>query len=432
MGPAASGVDKQRKLGTTDNDRANRPVFDAVRLEVIVLIPKPKSPQALPIKHSIYGPPSEDVLQKHLSEAYQTGRTIEVNWTVPQLEMYYQLQVTCDMNGGEPIWTLLKGPPPPPPAMPGELRPRYVPPDPSWTHQTGYVSLIAETCLVESGGTVDDNVSIAESVIGLKGAAVIPGNKTYKPMIFGVTEAAPVYAAAAEQAPQPWLPEPVVDEPTVIPWTAEQMPEEQAAIPWMPEPPPNGDLSMVSAPQLVQAIRAHKMSGCLTFLAEGAHSQGMQLGAQQQGEIFFVGGEPVHAVSPDSSGDNGFIDLIAWQKGKFSLLTSERCEQRTVSGDFETLVNAGKIVSEQLASIQFAGVALESILKRKRTLSSEAEFEQTIFSRGVPVDMAMQKHLYVKADGSASTLQILQGLGLSRAQTISLLYNLVVCDLVTG
>jgi Domain of unknown function (DUF4388) len=391
-----------------------------------VLIPKPKSPQALPVKHSIDGPPSEDVLQKHLSEAYQSGRIIEVNWK-PDPETYFQLQVTCDLHGGEPIWTLFKGPPPPPPAMPGELRPRYVQPEPSWTHQTGYVSLIAETCLVESGGTVDDNVSIAESVIGLKGAAVIAGANTYKPMIFGVTEAAPVFAAP-EQTPQPWLPEKVSEEPTVIPWTPEQVPEESAVIPWMPEPPPNGDLSMVPAPQLVQAINAHKLTGCLSFLGDGLQQQGMQ----QQGEIFFSGGVPVHAMSPDSVGDDGFIDLIAWQKGKFSFLTTERTNERTVLGNLEALLNASKIVSEQLSAIQFAGLGLESKLRRKQTLASEAEFEQTISTRGVPVDMAMQKNLYVKADGSVSTLQIVHGFGLSRAQCVALLYNLVVCDLVTG
>ena len=82
---------------------------------------------------------------------------------------------------------LKKGPPPPPPVQPGELKPRYIPPAQCWTHQTGYVSLIAQTCILECGGKVNDDVSIAESVIGIKGGQAIPATN-YKPMIFGVTE----------------------------------------------------------------------------------------------------------------------------------------------------------------------------------------------------------------------------------------------------
>jgi Domain of unknown function (DUF4388) len=422
-----------------------------------VLIPKPKGAQAIPIKQTIGGPPSEDILQKHLEKAYDNfGRIIELNWTLPDPDTLFQLQIMCDPQGGEPIWTLIKGPPPPPPSMPGEFRPRYVQPEPAWSHQTGYVSLIADTCLIESGGKVDENVSIAESVIGIKGAAALPGSiSNYKPMIFGVTAQAPVYGAPepSPAAVQPWLPE----QPGAIqPWS----PEQQAAIqseqpgaiqpgqpgaiqPWspeqqqgiqpgqpqpaaiqssVPETPTTGDLSKVAASQLVLSIHANQMTGCLRFLGDG----------EQQGEIYFAAGEPVHAVAPGTQGDNGFIDLLTWQKGKFSFLFSEGSEQTTISKNFEQLLAAAKNVSDQVRALQFAGISLESKLIRKQMLSSEAEFEQLLASRGVPVDMAMQKQLFLGADGTVSTLQILRHIPLARAQYIALLYNLVVCDLITG
>ncbi len=415
-----------------------------------MLIPKPKGSQAIPIKHTIAGPPSEDILQKHLEKAYENiGRVIEVNWMLHNPEILCQLQIICDPGGGEPIWTLLKGPPPPPPAQPGEFRPRYVPPNPSWTHQTGYVSLIADTCVVESGGTVDDNVSIAESVIGIKGAAALPGSAaSYKPMIFGMTAPAVNYGAPALPATpafptapaQSWTPE--QPPPVVQPWSTAAQPESQSWSPRqqqspsdsglsalqaalqssMPEPPTSGELSMVQSSQLVQAIHGHKLTGCLSFLG----------GNSQQGEIFFAAGEPVHAVAPDGLGDPAFVELLTWQKGRFTYLSSEICEQTTISMSCDQLIGEVKKVADQSKALEFAGITLESRLRRKQSLSSEAEFEQLLSSRGVPVDMTLQKQLFLGADGTVSALQILGNFRLTRAQRIALLYNLVVCDLVAA
>ena len=52
-------------------------------LEVNLLIRQPKSSDSLPIKHSIGGPPTEELLQTCLEQAYEKRRSVEVSWLLP-------------------------------------------------------------------------------------------------------------------------------------------------------------------------------------------------------------------------------------------------------------------------------------------------------------------------------------------------------------
>ena len=369
-----------------------------------MLIRQPKSSDSLPIKHSIGGPPTEELLQTCLEQAYEKRRSVEVSWLLPDPDTLYQLFLSLDPNGGEPIWVLKKGPPPPPPVQPGELKPRYIPPAQCWTHQTGYVSLIAETCILECGGKVNDDVSIAESVIGIKGGQAIPATN-YKPMIFGVTESGDLTAP-----PRPPTPNPT--QPTPAAWGA----------PAQSGPPTTGDLATMSPVQLVKDIMAAGWTGCMRFQADGS---------PQLAQIFFNAGTPVHAMSLTSSGDSGFLDLLTWQRGKFHWVASIQSDQQTMTGNHDALLNEARNIFEQMKTITSAGVSLESVIRRKQSLSSEAEFEEMIESRGVLVDMQLQKQLFLSADGTASPVQILQKFGVTRAQCVALVYNLVTCDLIS-
>jgi hypothetical protein len=62
---------------------------------------------------------------------------------------------------------------------------------------------------------------------------------------------------------------------------------------------------------------------------------------------------------------------------------------------------------------------------------SEAQFEEALRRKGVPVNMAVQKQLYTLLDGSTTVLELLRKRPLPKTEWIPLLFNLILCDLVT-
>lgn len=80
-----------------------------------------------------------------------------------------------------------------------------------------------------------------------------------------------------------------------------------------------GNLSGLSLADILQ-IKAHnRFSGSISVTHD-----------DQQGVLFFSGGELVHAEQGQSAGEEAVYQILAWPSGSFSLQADEQPEQRTI------------------------------------------------------------------------------------------------------
>jgi hypothetical protein len=330
---------------------------------------------------------------------FNVGRIIELAWLIEPLHTFFTLQVRVQPDGGEPVWTLFKGPPPVAP-KPGE---RVKPPVEIWTHVSGDVPLIQNLVLGECGGETVEPSSIADVVIGIKGRAPI-GNSasTFKPMIFGMVDG----------AGNPSLKESARD-------TSERLPA-QSPLGSATQSNLTGDLRDMPVPGLLQSCSLNKMTGCLHIA--GDHGKG---------EVFFVDGVPVHATTMEATGDSGLIELVTWENGTFTFFREEKARNQSVTKRLDSLLMEGVTLLDQSKALDKAGFKLESYASRKMPAPSESQFEEAVRTKGVPVNMAVQKQLYTLLDGSTTVLELLRKRPLPKTEWIPLLFNLILCDFIT-
>jgi hypothetical protein len=369
-----------------------------------VLVPKPKDPKTLPIRTKLDEPPDKQVLLDKLEVAEaNVGRIVELTWLIDAPPTFFKFQIRSLAEGGEPIWTLYKGPPPPPPALPGQFQPRPIPPNELWTHCSGDVGLISRLILDQCNGNTAEPSSIEDVVVGIKGGT---RPDMFKPMIFGVMEGTP----ASEH--QVHTPSQGVSQVSPQPQASQAMPAGKSNL--------DGDLRDMPVPGLLQSCGLNKMTGCLHIV-----------GDQGKGEVFFFDGTPMHANTMEATGDQGMIELITWEKGNFKFFRDEKSKHHTVTKRLDTLLMEGVALLDQSKALQTAGFKLECYPSRKLPILSEQQFEEKIKTQGVPVNMAVQKQLFTLLDGCTSVLEILRKRPLPKTEWIPLLFNLLICDLVS-
>lgn len=179
-----------------------------------------------------------------------------------------------------------------------------------------------------------------------------------------------------------------------------------------------GDLTNIQVPKVLLSIAMSELTGRLVVDSPVGGA-----------EVFFEVGRPLHANALDQQGDLAIIELMTWQSGKFQFHDSERTTARTVFQQLEVLVRQGTPLRDQVRELHQMGMTMESYLIRRMPNLSESEFERAA-SRGLPLDMNIQKVLYQCIDNQSTVFDVLRRHPLAKTEWLPVIYNLLKCDLV--
>lgn len=179
-----------------------------------------------------------------------------------------------------------------------------------------------------------------------------------------------------------------------------------------------GDLSNTQFANLLQYMIMSKATGRLELLTN-----------QASGDIFFIEGAPVHAVSPEYRGDTAILELMMWTAGNFQFYPDERSTEYTVDARLDTLFAQGNAVAELNKYLQNFGLQMGSYLIRKFQQISETDFEQRV-STGTQCDMSRQKEFYRHIDNQRTLFDVLRKLPMTKLEWMPILFNLLHGDLI--
>jgi len=169
---------------------------------------------------------------------------------------------------------------------------------------------------------------------------------------------------------------------------------------------------------VLQSIVMSKMTGVLTV------SQ-----VDESIDVFFENGHPLHANSSECKGEAAIMEVLTWDKGKFSFYPNDRASERTVTKRIDTLIAEAAPLVDQFKVINQTGVTMGSYIIRKHPNLTEADFEQRI-ARGARLDLEEQKEFYQIIDNQSTLFELLRKMPLNKVEWIPLIYNLIVADLV--
>jgi hypothetical protein len=179
-----------------------------------------------------------------------------------------------------------------------------------------------------------------------------------------------------------------------------------------------GDLQNMQIPTLLQSISMSKMSGCLRIRDVASQAQ-----------VYFEDGLPVHAESPETTGDMAVCELITWEEGQFRFYPNEKSEVKSVKRRLDGLLMEGIALLDQRNFLNKAGLKLESLLVKNKEVNSEAEFKQCL-TAGAPLDIKTQYKFYNLVDNKSTLLDILRSQPMLKVEWMPVLYNLIACNLV--
>lgn len=179
-----------------------------------------------------------------------------------------------------------------------------------------------------------------------------------------------------------------------------------------------GDLAHMPAPQVVQSMSMYRMTGRLTV------SQG-----EGTAEIFFENGEPVHASTAACVGDEAIFEILTWTQGLFGFENKIMTQERTVTDRMDSLLLRGVELIDYQESLRKTGFTADAVLRRRDSSLSEDAFEQ-IATAGMPIDIDLQKKLYLQVDDYTSAEEIRRTVNVPRSTWIALLWSLFKVNLI--
>lgn len=179
-----------------------------------------------------------------------------------------------------------------------------------------------------------------------------------------------------------------------------------------------GLLENMQIATLVQSIQMSKMSGRLQL-----HDKG------DIANIYFLDGAPVHASTPEASGDNAVVEVMAWETGDFLFFPDELTAEKSVKRRLDGMIMEGITLLDQQKFLTKQGLKQESYLSRVETRISPEEFKTRV-SRGAPLDLAMQMSFYEMCDGRMRLQDILQRRPMMKVDWVPLVFNLLSCGLI--
>lgn len=313
--------------------------------------------------------PTHEVVCFVMQQATATpGRQVELPFLWEEKVVPYLLSVTS-RNSGSPEWTL---------STDGNDAPVI------WTHSTGDVGSILNMVVSQCKGAAEETLDHRTSYTNLPALAQLRDRKSTKDSLVRFQS------------------------------MAEGLKENKTKGVTL-----EGDLTDVPIFSLLQSINITKMTGRLSVS-----------GPQAQAEVFFRNGSPVHASTLNETGDRAIIEMVLIENGKFQFFPSQKNKEETVKKRLDTLLMEGAVLLDQSIELERAGLNPDAFILRKYPSITENEFENAV-SKGTPLDLSAQKHLYAHLDSKSTLFDLTRSGKAKRLEVIPILFNLWNCGLVS-
>lgn len=182
--------------------------------------------------------------------------------------------------------------------------------------------------------------------------------------------------------------------------------------------PSSGDIAKFPLDQLLDALKAAKMTGKL----EIRHYNTTAL-------LYVRDGMPIDATTSDTEGEDAIIELLTWKEGQFTFEPRVLRNSHTVHQPIESLSAQSKQLAERMTYLSTSGMHPNSALIPKSPGLTDLEFVQKA-ARGAPMDVEEMKKLYRSLDGKKTMEELLRSMRCPRVQLINVLYHLVINGLV--
>lgn len=188
----------------------------------------------------------------------------------------------------------------------------------------------------------------------------------------------------------------------------------------------SGNLSELGVFELIQTISVAKMTGRLDITS-----------GLQSVEIYFEDGGPrrasfrsdsMTAAVKELTGEEVIIEGMTWKNGFFQFNSAMKSSERSPMRRLDTLLMEGAALRDYLDAIENLGLTEDSVPVRL-TNPSESEFEKAL-ENSVPVDMEMQKSLYMAFDGKSSLSDVVSDSGLGKLVWLPIVFNLSKSGLI--
>lgn len=180
----------------------------------------------------------------------------------------------------------------------------------------------------------------------------------------------------------------------------------------------SGDLSDKNITEVLRAIANQVLSGRLSIDSK-----------QKQADIFFFEGAPIHATGSMGEGMEGMLRVVGLEEGHYRFDARMTTDQRTVTLPLETVIFQGAQLADDTRFLTELHLVSDSILVRKNQYLSEKGFE-ALLSNGEPLDLNLQKSVYLAVDGKTSLKEIVRRLGLTRTQWVPVTANMIRCKVI--
>lgn len=202
--------------------------------------------------------------------------------------------------------------------------------------------------------------------------------------------------------------------------TMPELPEPAAAAPAVQQTGTfSGSLKNVQVSTLMQSINIGRMTGMLELLSP-----------QDKACVYFLDGQPFHAVMRAAQGHEAIVQMASWNEGTFAFNEGHNTDiPHTVTRGLIGLLMEGATYCDYLEYLKKAGLTASSTLVQSKKFSSFEEFAAAL-KDGVEADLSLQQYIYEKADGRSSWALITRDLTNPKSELTTALFNLMNCGVI--
>lgn len=191
--------------------------------------------------------------------------------------------------------------------------------------------------------------------------------------------------------------------------------------------PMKGELKKVPLAQILSKITGDRKTGKLE-VTSGLESV----------EIYFEEGVPKHTVfrsdsmtgrTKDIAGEEVMLEALTWSRGFYQFTDGLKTRERTPLRRIEQIVAEGMALREYDEALEKAGIVADAV-PVPTGYPTEEEFEG-VLRVGLPVNMPLQKAIYVAVDGQTRLDDIIDNCKMNKSLWLPLIFNLWNCGLIS-
>lgn len=179
-----------------------------------------------------------------------------------------------------------------------------------------------------------------------------------------------------------------------------------------------GDLRRMQFPNLMRLISADRITGILELSQNNENA-----------EVFFVEGSPVHGELGKAQGDSAIIELVTWSHGEFKFKVAPGTQERSISKHLDLLLMEGAYLQDQLQELNKLNITGYSQLTQLEPEISRGEFDERAANKA-GISRGLQKKFFDLVDGKRRVNDIADRLQLNKAEWVPVVHTLVKAKLV--